>query len=178
MSQRTLVQHLSRAVRAWLAGGAIPPPDFGGSFNPISTREADYAHLIVLAFPDFQTFWRSWKVLTFEEDLVKIQRYKKQKCSFRIDFSSLWRLSNIGHRDRDYIGIQSRSQSSQTCEISTTQNQSMSSFIWRLIFNRTIIYPTMYSFLSIFSPNLFYWIKSTMRCQMRYFTFLTFSVAF
>ena len=84
-------------------------------------------------------------VLTLEEDIVKMQRYKNKNAP-----SELISVHCEGypHRDRDYIGIQSRSQSSQTCEISTTQNQSMSSFIWRLIFNRTIIY-TIYSILSI-----------------------------
>ena len=40
--------------------GAMAPPDFGRSFNPISTRGrgADYAHPIILAPPDFQTFLR------------------------------------------------------------------------------------------------------------------------
>ena len=35
------------------AGGAMGPPDFGRSANPIST---DYARQIILAPPDFQTF--------------------------------------------------------------------------------------------------------------------------
>ena len=35
--------------------GAMAPPDFGRSVNPISTKGADYAHQIILASPDFQT---------------------------------------------------------------------------------------------------------------------------
>ena len=42
------------------AGGAMAPPDFGRSVNPISTKGADYAHQIVLAPPDFQIFRRPW----------------------------------------------------------------------------------------------------------------------
>ena len=36
------------------AGGAMAPPDFGRSVNPISTRGgADYAHLITTGTPGF-----------------------------------------------------------------------------------------------------------------------------
>ena len=41
---------------AW--GAMAAPPDFGRSVNPISTRGADYAHQMILAPPDFQTFLR------------------------------------------------------------------------------------------------------------------------
>ena len=44
--------------RPVVAGVAMAPPDFGRSVNPISTRGADYAHQIILAPPDFQTFLR------------------------------------------------------------------------------------------------------------------------
>ena len=39
-------------------------PDFGRSVNPISTRGggANYAHQIILAPPDFQTFLQPWVV--------------------------------------------------------------------------------------------------------------------
>ena len=40
------------------AGGAMAPPDFDKSVNPISTRGADYAPASLLAPPDFQTFLR------------------------------------------------------------------------------------------------------------------------
>ena len=40
------------------AGGAMAPPDFGRSVNPISTWGTDYAHQIILAPPDFQTYQR------------------------------------------------------------------------------------------------------------------------
>ena len=47
------------------ARGAMALPDFGRSVNPISTnlpraRGVDYAHEIILAPPDFQTFRRPW----------------------------------------------------------------------------------------------------------------------
>ena len=38
------------------ARGAMAPPDFGRSVNPISTKGADHADQITLAHPDFQTF--------------------------------------------------------------------------------------------------------------------------
>ena len=38
----------------------MAPPDFRRSVNPISTRGADYAHQIILAPPDFQTFLQTW----------------------------------------------------------------------------------------------------------------------
>ena len=40
------------------AGGATP--DFGRSVNPISTRGADYAHQIILAPSNLQTFLQPW----------------------------------------------------------------------------------------------------------------------
>ena len=41
------------------AGGAMAPPDFDRSVNPISTRGlAGYAHQIILAPRNFQTFLR------------------------------------------------------------------------------------------------------------------------
>ena len=42
------------------AGDAMAPPDYGRSFNPISTKGGDYAHQEILAPPDFQTFRRPW----------------------------------------------------------------------------------------------------------------------
>ena len=46
-----------RPVVAGGAGGTMArPPDFGRSVNPISTKGADYAHQLILAPPDFQTF--------------------------------------------------------------------------------------------------------------------------
>jgi hypothetical protein len=35
-----------------------PPPVFGRSVDPISTREPDCAHLITTCPPDLQTFWQ------------------------------------------------------------------------------------------------------------------------
>ena len=35
------------------AGGAMAPPDFGRSVNPISTRGTDYANLITTGTPGF-----------------------------------------------------------------------------------------------------------------------------
>ena len=39
-------------------GGALPPPDFGRSVNPISTRGDRLCPPITMAPPDFQTFLR------------------------------------------------------------------------------------------------------------------------
>ena len=41
------------------AEGTMAPPDFGRSVNP-QPRGTDYAHQIILAPPDFQTFRRPW----------------------------------------------------------------------------------------------------------------------
>ena len=35
------------------AGGAIPPPGFGTSVHPISTRGTDYAHILTTGTPRF-----------------------------------------------------------------------------------------------------------------------------
>ena len=43
----------SRGVVLGGAGGAMVPPDFGRSVNPISTRGTDYAHLITTGTPGF-----------------------------------------------------------------------------------------------------------------------------
>ena len=43
-------------------GVAMAPPDFGRSVEPILTKGADYAHQIILAPPDFQTFLRPCNV--------------------------------------------------------------------------------------------------------------------
>ena len=51
----------SRPVVPGSAGGAMAPPDFGKSVNPISTRGwggVDYAHQIIVAPSDFQNFQR------------------------------------------------------------------------------------------------------------------------
>ena len=42
-----------RGVVSEGAGGAMAPPDFGRSVNPISTRGTDYAHLITTGTPGF-----------------------------------------------------------------------------------------------------------------------------
>ena len=45
--------HILRGVVPGDAGGAMVPPDFGRSGNPISTRGTDYAHLITTGIPEF-----------------------------------------------------------------------------------------------------------------------------
>ena len=45
-----LQQNISRGV---VPGGAMEPPDFGRSVNPILTRGTDYAHLITTGTPVF-----------------------------------------------------------------------------------------------------------------------------
>ena len=42
-----------RGVVPGCAGGAMAPPDFGRSVNPISTRGTNYAHLITTDTPGF-----------------------------------------------------------------------------------------------------------------------------
>ena len=43
----------TRGVVPGGAVGAMTPPDFGRSVNPISTRGTDYAHLITTVTPEF-----------------------------------------------------------------------------------------------------------------------------
>ena len=44
----------AQACRPGVPGVAMAPPDFGRSFNPISTRrKADYAHQITTGTPGF-----------------------------------------------------------------------------------------------------------------------------
>ena len=55
-----------RGVVPWGAGVDMVPPDFGISVNPTLSQPggwANYAHQIILATPEFQTFLRSWNVL-------------------------------------------------------------------------------------------------------------------
>ena len=58
--------HQFRGVVPGGAGGAMAPPDFGRSVNTISTRGAEYAHQIILAPPDFQTFLRPFHTPYFD----------------------------------------------------------------------------------------------------------------
>ena len=60
------------------AGGAMAPPDFGRSVNPISTRGTDYAHLTTtssLGFPDHPTALRMEKKSTMHCNIV--QEFKR-----------------------------------------------------------------------------------------------------
>ena len=43
----------SAAASGW-AGWALAYPEFGSSVNPITTREADYAHHITASLPGFE----------------------------------------------------------------------------------------------------------------------------
>ena len=45
-----VVAHHSAAASRW-AGWALAHPEFGSSVNPITTRGADYAHLITASPP-------------------------------------------------------------------------------------------------------------------------------
>ena len=58
--QSTAIPLKFRPVVPGGAGDAMAPPDYGRSFNPISTKGGDYAHQEILAPPDFQTFRRPW----------------------------------------------------------------------------------------------------------------------
>ena len=52
---------LYRGVVIGGAGGAMAPPDFGRSVNPISTRGGQIMPVqTILAPPDLQTFLRPW----------------------------------------------------------------------------------------------------------------------
>ena len=67
---------LSRGV---VPGGAMVPPDFGRSLNPISTRGTDYAHLIAtgtLGFSDLPT------ALLF--DSPEVHHYEEAPCNFNL----------------------------------------------------------------------------------------------
>ena len=57
--------HQCRLVVPGGARGAMAPPNFGISVNPISTRGVDYAPTSLLAPPDFQTFLRSCSYYTY-----------------------------------------------------------------------------------------------------------------
>ena len=52
-SKHNMCMICSRGVVPGDAGGAMAPPDFGRSGNPISTRGTDYAHLITTSTPGF-----------------------------------------------------------------------------------------------------------------------------
>ena len=54
----TIMHRTARPVVHGDAGGAMVPPDFGRSVTLSQPRGADYAHQILLAPPDFQTFRR------------------------------------------------------------------------------------------------------------------------
>ena len=49
----------SRAVVSGGAEGALAPPEFGSSVNPIPTRGADYAHHITASTPGFENLTTS-----------------------------------------------------------------------------------------------------------------------
>ena len=55
-SKHNMCMICSRGVVPGDAGGAMAPPDFGRSGNPISTRGTDYAHLITTVSPGFSDF--------------------------------------------------------------------------------------------------------------------------
>ena len=62
----------SRPVVPGGARGAMASPVFGRSVNPISTKGADYAHQIIRAPPDFQTFRRPCDGTWFPFNSAKI----------------------------------------------------------------------------------------------------------
>ena len=66
--------------RPVVPGGAMAPPDFGRSVNPISTGVGtDYAYQIILAFPDFQTFLRPWFLNSWPNKFANNQPRKGEK---------------------------------------------------------------------------------------------------
>ena len=81
-----------RGVVSGGAGDAMATPDFCRSVNPISSRErADYAHWIILAPPDFQTFLRPWMS-------------SANPMSVKVDKTLLW-LPNLSSMKRRYVFI-------------------------------------------------------------------------
>ena len=76
------IGHHWRGVVPEGAGGVMAPPDSGRLVNPILTRGAGYAHQIILAPPDFQTFLRPcWLALI-------VQKFNRNKVVFM--YLSLW----------------------------------------------------------------------------------------
>ena len=72
-------------------GGGATPPDFGRSVNPISTRAgvgADYAHQIILAPLDFQTFLRPcihmYNFLLINGQILAYIQIPNIKCKFKL----------------------------------------------------------------------------------------------
>ena len=68
---KTICDH--NHVRGVVPGGAMAPPDFGRSVNPISTRETDYApHIITIGpsgFSDLPTVLLRFTHTSSEEHL-------------------------------------------------------------------------------------------------------------
>ena len=50
---KSRIELFTNKCRGVVPGGAMAPPDFGRSVNPISTRVADYAHHITTGLPGF-----------------------------------------------------------------------------------------------------------------------------
>ena len=59
-------------------GGAMAPPDFGRSVNPISTRGTDYAHLITIGTPGFSDLPTALQ-LAIEETCILLAVKKNQR---------------------------------------------------------------------------------------------------
>ena len=57
-------RRMHRGVVPGGAGGAMAPPDFGRSVNPISTMGTDYAHLITTGTPGFSDLPTALKHIT------------------------------------------------------------------------------------------------------------------
>ena len=76
-----LKTNIYQARRKWGAGGALTPPVFGQTVNPISTRGADYTHHSTTSPPGFSEFATALKPTTkrnskknHPKELTKIKR--------------------------------------------------------------------------------------------------------
>ena len=64
---------LYRAVVSGGAGGALAPPEFGSSVNPIPTREAHYAHPITASTPRFQNLSTALRLRSSGKFLIRMK---------------------------------------------------------------------------------------------------------
>ena len=81
-----MIKRADKTTNFWM----LAPPDLGSSINPTSTKGADYAHQIILATPDFQTFRRPWIVSHSRNVFKKSKNFHKvdQLDSFLFFFLS------------------------------------------------------------------------------------------
>ena len=76
-SKQTIAPSGSRYRHAarWEAGGAAAPPDFGGSINPISTREDTLSPPSTTCPPDFWPLVHPWLIKWGSQIQLRIQSF-------------------------------------------------------------------------------------------------------